>query len=74
MFSGWYKLNLQNNMANSNLSCIFPFVIGLEPYTKHGYVMSACTDAACANSSQTNITTLQDLPEGMVLIFEVSQV
>ena len=40
------------------------YIVDLVPYTNHTYVLSACTEAACTNSTQVTVTTLQDLPQG----------
>ena len=40
------------------------YIVDLEPYTDHTYILEACTAAACTNSSEVAVTTLQSLPQG----------
>uniref|UniRef100_H2YEQ8 Usherin n=1 Tax=Ciona savignyi TaxID=51511 RepID=H2YEQ8_CIOSA len=38
---------------------------GLDPYTEHSYILTACTSAGCTDSEETTVTTEESKPEGV---------
>ena len=51
-------------LASTNLLSLVDGV-GLEPFTQYSYVIEACTQAGCTNSSSVANTTLEDIPVGV---------
>lgn len=39
---------------------------GLKPYTQYSYIVEACTIAGCTNSTSTNATTDESIPESIL--------
>ena len=43
---------------------LITFATGLEPYGQYVFILGACTEAGCSNSTETTVRTMQDRPQG----------